>query len=86
DIKSLAKKSELDTVSGRLDTAESTISQQAAAIAQRVTSSTFTQEITNTKSYADSSAQTKANTAETNAKNHANTKASTAEANAKSYT
>lgn len=86
EIKSLAKKSELDTVSGRLDTAESTISQQAAAIAQRVTSSTFTQEITNTKSYADSSAQTKANTAETNAKNHANTKASTAEANAKSYT
>ncbi|TYR81120.1 hypothetical protein FZC66_04450 [Priestia megaterium] len=86
EIKSLAKKSELDTVSGRLDTAESTISQQAAAIAQRVTSSTFTQEITNTKAYADSSAQTKANTAETNAKNHANTKASTAEANAKSYT
>ncbi|MCM3068048.1 hypothetical protein M3568_17075 [Priestia flexa] len=86
EIKSLAKKSELDTVSGRLDTAESTISQQAADIAQRVTSSTFTQEITNTKSYADSSSQTKANTAETNAKNHANTKASTAEANAKSYT
>jgi len=77
ELKSLAKKSELDTVSGRLDAAESTISQQAESISQRVTSSKFTQEIANTKAYVDSSAQAIANTAESNVKSYTDEKIST---------